>query len=145
MANFKAWWYRLVAGGLLRQLGEQIAATKSNALSWAAADQVADDLRKEVNELRRQVPMLKSELKYAQESRTADAAATAQIVRERMGMDADLPGKMDLLRQQLKQELAYVAYLEEIKEHYAGDQPSFNALPLEERQRYFEQVEGQVR
>jgi len=142
MANFKEWWYRLVAGGLLRQLEEQRDATSANALSWAAAEKIADDFRTEVNDLRRKMAILTSELKYAQDSRTADAAAVAQVINERMGSDKNLPGKLDILRAQLKQELAYIAYLEE--NLVKGTTP-FNDLTLETRKEYFERVEGQVR
>ena len=86
--------------------------------------------------------MLGSELQYAQDSRTADAAAVAQVINERMGSDKNLPGKLDILRAQLKQELAYIAYLEE---NLAKGTTPFNDLTLETRKEYFERVEGQVR
>lgn len=131
-----------MARSLLRELESQKDATASNALEWAAADSRADELRIEVNELRRKAAMLGSELKYAQDSRTADAAAVAQVINERMGADKNLPGKLDLLRQQLKQELAYIAYLEE---NQTAGTTLFNDLPLETRKQYFERVEGNVR
>jgi hypothetical protein len=55
----------------------------------------------------------------------------------------DLRGRIDILSKNLKQELAYIAYLEDmIRPHYKVD---FNGLPLEKREEYFKRVDAHVK
>lgn len=142
MANFKAWWYKLVANDLWYRCKDLELDLSDRSSSLVQQTKLADDMREELNHLRRKTAILSSELKYAEDSRTADAAAVAQVINERMGTDKNLPGKLDILRAQLKQELAYIAYLEE---NLVKGTTSFNDLDLEIRKEYFERVEGQVR
>lgn len=70
-----------------------------------------------------------------------DTRVATQIVRERMGMDLNAPGKIDILRQQLRQELAVSAWLQEnLREGVTV--ADFDALSKDDRRHYFEEVDA---
>lgn len=149
MKNLKAWWYSLVAGSLIEErdqlqsrLDTQLEVTKQHADRWVRANQRVNVLHEQVEVLKRELTDAKILVEMAQDAEMTDRRAVVDVVRERLGMDGNLAGKLDLLRSQLKQELAYIAYLEE--NQVDGTTP-FNELPLETRKTYFERVEGQVR
>lgn len=119
MEELKRLWYWLVARGLVQR----------NAV-----------LEREVRDLKARNITLSNEADIRVRA-SADAQVTAAIVREKMGIDTKLPGKIAMLREQLQTELAYVAYLEEnLRE---GTLP-FNKLPLEKRKEYFQRIKDMV-
>ena len=124
--EIKEAWYKLVAGDLLDSLHKQIDITKEHAKSRGFAEQKIKQLEQRL------------EVNCKQE----DVEIATQIVRERIGMDHSAAGKIEMLRQQLKQELAYTAYLEE---NVVDGITPFNDLPLETRVQYFERAEEQAR
>lgn len=149
MANIKTWWYNLVAKRLVTErddlqckLNNQLGITKQHVDQWIRADQRVTFLQEQVDILQRELANAQTRVEMTQDLKMIDRRAVVDIVRERLGMDDTLPGKLDLLRQQLKQELAYIVYLEE--NQVDGTTP-FNKLPLDKRKIYFERVEGQVR
>jgi hypothetical protein len=135
MEKIKAWWYKLVASDLVLKIKLVDARLASEKI-------ISDALRKELNSVRRRYAEVteKLHMKLAND----DSRAAVQILRERMGMDSTLPGKLDIVRQQLRQELAVACYHDELLEHYASDQCSFDDLPLEERKRYFKMIDDQT-
>ena len=118
MEKIKDRWYRLVAKGLVTAHADMVAANDYLAARFS------------------------KQLKITAEQ---DSRLAIQIIRERAGIDPTLPGKMDLLRQHLRQELAVDMYHEELLHLFTdGDYTSFNDLSLEERKKYFERVDEQV-
>ena len=155
MGKIKDTWYKLVGGGLLQtiadldasneelaaRLAKQIGITREHAEHWRHTERLLVALKKEISEYPEKISVLKEHVKAAKEGRTDDVEAAMGIIRERMKMDPDLPGKMDMLRQQLRQECAYVLYLEENLTEGATE---FNDLSGEQRKNYFERVDARV-
>lgn len=130
MEKIKAWikdrWYRLVAKGLVAAHADMVAANEYVTARWSEQLDITQQ--------------------YATRLAAQDSGLAVQIMRERAGIDLTLPGKLDLLRQHLKQELAVGLYHEELLHLFTdGDYTPFNKLSLEERKKYFEQIDEQVR
>jgi len=153
MGKIRDRWYRLVAGGLLQakkrlatKLARQIEITAEHAAQWRIVQRqfiaLKDDMKKILADRDDQIVILKEHVKAAKEGRTDDVETAKDIIRERMGMDPDAPGKMDILRKQLRQECAYVMYLEDNLEDGLTE---FNDIPKEERKVYFERVDERAR
>lgn len=117
MVNLKQLWYRLIAGSLVQR----------NAI-----------LVSEVENLKLRNAELANETRIRASS---EAQAVAAVVKQRMGMDPTLPGKIKMLREHLQSELAYSAYLEE---HLREGTTPFNDLPLETRKTYFQRIKDKV-
>lgn len=74
----------------------------------------------------------------------SDTARDMMLARTEVATRAENPGHVDLLRQQLRQELAVGAWLQEnLREGVAVS--DFDALPKEARQGYFESVDALLR
>lgn len=116
MERLKQFWFRLVA----RSLVDEVARLKTE-LAIALKPRPLDA---DVNGL----------LRRSLENHLAQEAVVGNDVRI-------LRGKIDLLRQQLVNELAYSTYLEE---NLVPDTIEFNDLSHEQREAYFNRVQTQI-
>ena len=107
-----------------------------------------EDLRTQVINLKKTIKDLAGQIDYYKDARSADVAAAAQIVQgriqEQLPIRKSADGRVELLRQHLRQELAYIIYLEECL-HKAGIEIlDFNSVPKDKRETYFKNVDAQI-
>ena len=152
MGRIKDTWYKLVAGGLLQTIDDldatydelnirlvrQRVLTFEYSEKWEATEKQLAALKKDVKTYPEQISVLKEHVKAAKDGRTDDVEIAMKMMRERADMDPDWRGKLNMLRERLRQECAYILYLEE---KLAGAVTEFNDLPQEERKLYFERVD----
>jgi hypothetical protein len=90
------------------------------------------EAKEELEELRLTVSTLGNEL-----------VATRRALQQSISQTEVEKGKASLLRQQLRQELAYILFLEgRLGTH--GETPNFNSLSKEERASFFKKVDSQL-
>lgn len=126
MEKLKELWYRLVAPALLRNL-------KYHKENYDTILEVYIKQNDELKELKKPRPLhadvnnlLRISLNHALEEQ--------ELLKRN--------GQIDILRQQLRQSLAYIEYLQDASRPY-GDF-NFNELPFEKRQEYFKRIDDQV-
>ena len=131
MVNLKNIWYRLVANGLVKEL-ERTKKDHGNLHDrYEMVVRDRDRISKENADLWERV------------SRD-DAGLAVQMLKMRAEVGRELRGSLEIVRTQLRQELANSYYNDELLEHYAGDQASFNDIPEEDRRRYFAMVDKKL-
>ena len=150
----------MVAGGLLQTIDDldanydelnmrlvrQRVLTFQYSEKWEATEKQLAALKKDVKTYPEQISILKEHVKAAKDGRTDDVEIAMKMMRERAGMDPDWRGKLAMLRDHLRQELATNSYYEELLQLFTeGDYTQFNKLSLEERKAYFEGVDERAR
>jgi hypothetical protein len=98
-------------------------------------------LKQTLREAADTIQQLRNEIAYLKDARSPDVAATVQLIKERMNpVSKKTAGMLEIISKQLRQECAYVLYLEELAVSFTP----FNDLPLEKREAYFKRVDAQV-
>ena len=103
--------------------------------------ETVEELRDQVERLKSTIKDMANEIQYLKDARSPDVAATVQLIKERMNpVSKKAAGMLEIISKQLRQECAYVLYLEELAVSFTP----FNDLPLEKREAYFKRVDAQV-
>ena len=106
--------------------------------------ETVEELRGQVERLKKTVKDMSTEIQYLKDARSTDVAAVAQVVNERINQQLPIKnptdGRVVLLAKRLRQESAYILYLEE----QLGSFTPFNDLSREKREGYFKRIDAQV-
>src|SRR6185503_5684065 len=106
--------------------------------------ETVEELRGKVERLKKTIKDMSTEIQYLKDARSPDVAAVVQVVNERINQQLPIKnptdGRVVLLAKRLRQESAYILYLEE----QLGSFTPFNDLSREKREGYFKRIDAQV-
>lgn len=151
MGKLKTWWYRLFANNLWydyldARFETAEWTTRYKRVLSEKADLVREDskIAAEICNMRNQIRTLEHQDPTAASLDASRHHAAQDRIRSLEGDVKHLEELLEPVRTQLRQELANSYYCDEVMEHFAGDQPQFNNLPEEERQRFFDIVDKKL-